>query len=305
MKEDISDLYIDPTNNDSPTTADSKQKANILSTFYSSVFTVEPPGDVPTIPHRHCNIPMPSFVISEDMVEKKLLELNPNKSPGPDSLHPRLLKELAKELKAPLTTLFRRSLEDAELPDIWKRAKITAIFKKGDRKHPGNYRPVSLTSVICKVFEKLIREHVLLHLKRNGLLTNKQYGFLDGRSTSLQLLKVLDQWTEALDSGDIIDCIYMDYAKAFDKVPHRRLVSKLSAYGISGEIINWIEAFLTNRFQQVAVNGELSELKKMTSGIPQGSVLGPFYLLYTLMISLTSYNPSHIFLQMILKSSES
>ena len=283
VKEDISDLYIDPTSTNSSTTSDSKQKANILATFYSSVFTVEPPGDVPSIPRRHCNVPMPPFVISEDKVEKKLAELNQNKSPGPDSLHPRLLKELAPVLKGPITMLFKRSLEEMELPAVWKIAKITAIFKKGDRKHPGNYRPVSLTSVVCKVLEKLIREHVLLHLKRNNLLTNKQYGFLDGRSTSLQLLKVLDEWTEALDSGDIIDCIYMDYAKAFDKVPHRRLVSKLSAYGLSDEILNWIKSFLTNRFQQVAVNGEVSELKKMTSGIPQGSVLGP--LLFVLYIN--------------------
>ena len=275
VKEDIADLYIDPSNSTSPTTSDSKQKADILANFYSSVFTVEPAGDVPEIAARQCNEAMSLLSISEDMIEEKLAELNPNKSPGPDSLHPRFLKELAAELKKPFALLFNKSLQDSKLPEIWKRAKITAIFKKGDRKHPGNYRPVSLTSIACKIFEKLVREHVLNHFKINKLLTNKQYGFLDGRSTSLQLLKVLDQWTEAIDSGDIIDCIYMDYAKAFDKVPHRRLVGKLSSYGVSNQLVRWIQDFLTDRFQQVSVNGELSEPKKMTSGIPQGSVLGP------------------------------
>ncbi len=283
VKEDIADLYTDPTNINSPTTSDSKQKADILAEFYSSVFTMEPDGDVPTIPNRDCDVIMTPLRISEEMVEKKLSELNPNKSPGPDSMHPRFLKEMATELKKPLAMLYNKSLDSSQLPNIWKKAKITAIFKKGDRRHPGNYRPVSLTSIVCKVFEKLVREHIISHFKNNRLFSDKQYGFLDGRSTSLQLLKVLDHWTDALDSDDIIDCIYMDYAKAFDKVPHRRLISKLSSYGIHNSIIQWIDAFLTDRYQQVAVNGALSGLQKMTSGIPQGSVLGP--LLFVIYIN--------------------
>ncbi len=283
VKEGIADLHIDPGNPDSPTTSNDKHKADILAKFYSSVFTDEPPGDIPRIPNRHCAENMPSLIITEVMVEKRLSELNPNKSPGPDCMHPRLLKELAPQLREPLTLLFNKSLHDGQLPEVWKRAKITAIFKKGDRKHPGNYRPVSLTSIICKVFEKIIRQHVISHFKRNKHFTRKQFGFLDGRSCSLQLLKVLDVWTNAVESGDVIDCIYMDYAKAFDKVPHRRLVGKLSAYGINDDIVRWIEAFLTNRHQQVAVNGELSDLEKVKSGIPQGSVLGP--LLFVIYIN--------------------
>ncbi len=283
VKDGIADLYVDPSNQNSPTTSNNKHKANILSKFFSSVFTDEPPGDIPRIPNKHCSEDMPRLIITELMVEKKLTELNPNKSPGPDSMHPRLLKELAQELKKPLTMLFNKSLQDTQLPEIWKRAKITAIFKKGDRKHAGNYRPVSLTSIICKVFEKLIREHIVSHFKKNKLFTNKQYGFIEGRSSSLQLLKVLDQWTEAVEVGDVIDCVYMDFAKAFDKVPHRRLVGKLSAYGINQDIVKWIESFLTNRHQQVVVNGECSDLEEMKSGIPQGSVLGP--LLFVIYIN--------------------
>ena len=110
----------------------------------------------------------------------------------------------------------------------------------GDKCVAGNYRPVSLTSVVCKVMEKLIRNHIMSYMKMNNFFTNKQYGFISGRSTTLQLLEVMDKWTEALDRGKTIDCIYIDYQKAFDKVPHNRLISKFRAYHISDQMINWI-----------------------------------------------------------------
>ena len=142
-------------------------------------------------------------------------------------LHSRLLREVREELAAPLAKIFNKSLESMTVPNEWKTARISAIFKKGNKSLAGNYRPVSLTSVVGKGMERLVRDHLINHFERNNLFITKQYGFIGGRSTALQLLRVLDEWTEALDNGSDIDCVYMDYQKAFDTVPHNRLLKAL------------------------------------------------------------------------------
>ena len=122
-------------------------------------------------------------------------KLKINKSPGPDQVHPRILMELNPEIAIPLSILFNQSLDSNTVPEDWKKAQVCAIYKKGNKSLAGNYRPVSLTSIVCKIMETLIREHLIDHLKANNLFSNKQYGFISGRSTSLQLLSVLDIWT--------------------------------------------------------------------------------------------------------------
>ena len=153
---------------------------------------------------------------------------------------------MANELAIPLNIIFNKSLESSEIPAEWKKGKITALFKKRSKKVASNYRPVSLTSIVCKCLEKIVRERIIRFMKNEKLFSNRQYGFISGRSTQLQLLEVLDKWTEALDKGHSIDCVYMDYAKAFDTVPHRRLLYKLSRYGINPKAVSWIENFLGN-----------------------------------------------------------
>jgi len=202
---------------------------------------------------------------------------------GPDLWHPRVLFEVRHEIVYALKLIFVRSLKDLQLPSDWKSSTITAIFKKGSRSNVGNYyyRPVSLTCVICKPLESLIRDHIMEYLLKNKLLSNRQYGFIKGRSTLLQLLNMLDKWTHDLESGGQIDAIYTDFEKAFDKVPHKRLLNKIRSYGVPRELTNWIEAFLLGRKYRVMVNGKFSDWYSVISGIPQGSVLGPLlFILY-------------------------
>jgi len=134
-------------------------------------------------------------------------------------MHPRILYELREVITEPLTGIFRCTIASGSLPEEWKSGQITPIYKKGNKQLANNYRPVSLTSIPCKILEQLIREDILDHLMTNNLLSKCQHGFIRGRSCVTQLLAVLDIWTEILDRRGSIDCIYLDFSKAFDSVP--------------------------------------------------------------------------------------
>ncbi|XP_065664351.1 uncharacterized protein LOC136086037 [Hydra vulgaris] len=185
--------------------------------------------------------------------------LNPDMTPAE-----RLIDfELRKEKKKKTSTL----------PQIWKDADIIPISKKGDKKLVTNYRPISLTCTIVKIFEKIIQKHIFIHLLKNNLLTPSQHGFYPGRSCETNLLTVINTSTLNLDKGLPVDNIYLDFEKAFDKVPPDYLLLKLKAYGINGSILSWIRNFLTNRRQRVMINGNYSDWVSVKSGVPQGSVL--------------------------------
>ena len=260
-------------------TNDNQEKAEILNSYFASVFEMEGTEVLPDFDDRVFAEPLTSIVINATKISKATDKLKASKSQGPDQIHPKLIKECKDLLLEPLETIFQKSVGTSQIPNIWKEGNITAIFKSGTKTKAENYRPISLTSVPGKLLEKLVRDEIVSHMETNNLFSTAQHGFIKGRSCSTQLLELMEELTEALDTSEDIDIIYLDFRKAFDKVPHKRLLKKLWGYGIQGKVHSWIKEFLTGRSQKVKIEGKSSKAAKVTSGIPQGSVLGPILFL--------------------------
>ena len=270
------------TRKDGTKAKSAKEQAETLNMYFASSFTKENTDDFPSPPiYNICKF-LSNINITPEMVLKKLKNLDQNKSAGHDEWHPFFLKSLSEALSLPLSILFNKSLKEGA-HSSWKIAIITPIYKKGNKSDPGNYRPVSLTSVISKTMESILRDVILNLLVENNVLSDGQHGFVPGRDCMTQLLLCLEDWTSIFDAGHAFDVIYTDFAKAFDSVAHERLILKLEAVEITGDVLNWIRSFLVGRSQSVRVEGETSGWQKMLSGIPQGSVLGP--LLFVIFIN--------------------
>ena len=258
--------------------SDSKGKAEILLNQFKSVFTKPTTGDLPTtkIQSKRNITPIET---NQKGLEKLLRKINTSKASGPDNIPNRILQECATQLAPTLKIILQLSLDTGELPKDWRDANISSIFKKGDKHLAENYRPVSLTSVTCKILEHIICRHIMKHLENNKILTNLNHGFRSGYSCETQLITTLNDFLMEHDKGHQVDVAILDFSKAFDTVPHDKLLHKLHQYGIKGTLHSWLTNFLTTRKMKTIVEGEQSQETSVDSGVPQGTVLGPIMFL--------------------------
>ncbi len=281
----IKEIKIDDktiTENDHISEAFNDFFINIGSTLASDVTRLSP-NNVNT----YLKLPdsnSPSFHFTYIPVENVLMtlrHLKVFKSTGIDKIPAKMLRIAADVIAPSLTYIFNLSLSTGEFVDDWKNARVTPIYKDGNRQIVGNYRPISVLPIISKIFEKEIFQQLYKYMNENNLISKFQSGFRPGYSTLSALIQMCDAWFNNMDNGELTGVVFLDIQKAFDSIDHDVLLEKMIFYGVSQNELKWFQSYLTNRYQQCQINGVLSKKGKTISGVPQGSILGPLlFLIY-------------------------
>ena len=254
---------------------DPQLKANLLNNTFGKVFLKNTSSTCPSLNNNsQISLQLLNSVSRQDILES-ISNLKTSVSRTPDEIPALFIKNTAFNLLTPLFILFNYSLSTNQIPEIWKRAIVIPIYKKGKLNIASNYRPISLTSVVCRLLERIIHKQLNSHILHNNIISYAQHGFMHKRSTQTQQIHFLNDLTSFYDKKEQLNIIYLDFSKAFDKVSHLKLIHTLTHYKVHPCLINWIENYLSGRSQSTLVEDTYSSSIQVTSGVPQGSVLGP------------------------------
>ena len=263
--------------------SDFSLKANLFNDFYASICTpIQNSSVLPPLKYR-TNKKLNSFSVIEKDISLIIKALDSSKAHGYDNLSIKMIKLCEESIVIPLKIILDESLKCGVFPEIWKKANVVPVHKKEDKNLVKNYRPISLLPIFGKIFERVIYNFIFNYFINNKLFTPSQSGFLPGDSCIAQLLSIIHEIQTAFDENPSVDVrgIFLDIPKAFDKVWHEGLLYKLETYGIEGQLLSLLKNYLENREKRVVLNGQTSDWKKINSGVPQGSVLGPLlFLIY-------------------------